>query len=343
MNRLVKDRHLITNVILTLTLLALFASTGLAAYLLGLEYLPGIWWGEGDDDPFGSAFMESRWIVADSPPPLAPLPLTSVYVGEGDLLSANAYLLRLSDGGVLLDYDAGARVFPASLTKIMTALVVIESGIDMEETVTISRGLLTRLEAEDASTAGFGAGDSVKVRDLLYGVILPSGAECSEALAVAVAGSVGDFVQMMNTTAYRLELRNTNFSNPTGLHDDSQFSSARDMAELLRYAMLNETFRSVFLTKDYVSAPTGRHPQGLAMQNRVAKNLAVALMPEVFSCKTGYTRQAGICLASYLIVGGEEYIFVTMGAPRDIDDVYLHDLDFIAKKISRPLHPLREG
>ncbi|MDR0434031.1 MAG: serine hydrolase [Gracilibacteraceae bacterium] len=333
--------RLMMNIAIILCLLAIFACAGLAAYFLGLEYLPVLWWGEEGGGGPGPLLAESRWIVTDELPPLAALPLTSLYVGEGELISANAYLLRLSDGGVLLDYDAGARVFPASLTKIMTALVVIESGFDLEQNVTVTADLLRRLEAQDASTAGFGAGDSVKARDLLYGVILPSGAECSEALATAVAGSVSEFVQMMNTTAYRLGLTNTNFANPTGLHDDSQFSTARDMAELLRYSLQNETFRAVFLAKDYVSAPTNRHPRGLTMQNRVAKNLAVALMPQVFGCKTGYTRQAGICLASYTLIGGEEYIFVTLGAPRDAEDAYLRDLDLISRRISQKISQAR--
>ncbi|MDR1604363.1 MAG: serine hydrolase [Gracilibacteraceae bacterium] len=319
-------------VIITL-LLALFLLTGAGAYRLGLRCYPALW-GETGANPLGFFFPEPRWAVADEPLPLAALPpLTSIFFSEGDLLCTNAYLLRLSDSGVLLDYDAGARVFPASLTKIMTALVVIESGLDLDKPIVISAETLQRLAAQDASTAGFLAGESVRARDLLYGALLSSGAECSEALALETAGSLSEFVQMMNTTAYRLGLTNTNFTNPTGLHSDDQFSSARDIAELLRYALENEIFRSIFLTPEYISAPTNLRPQGLALQNRVTRYLDAALLPEIFGCKTGYTRQAGICLASYSALGGEEYILVTLGAPRDAEDAYFRDLNFVYQRI----------
>jgi D-alanyl-D-alanine carboxypeptidase (penicillin-binding protein 5/6) len=313
-------------------LLLLFALTSFGAYQFGIRYYPVL--REEGGDPFRFVFSESRWAVAEELPPLAlPPPLTSLSVNEGDLLSANAYLLRLSDGGVLLDYDAGARVFPASLTKMMTALVVIESGLDLEKPVTITGATLRNLENQDASTAGFTAGENVKARDLLYGVLLSSGAECSEALALETAGSISVFAQMMNTTAYRLGLSNTNFTNPTGLHSEAQFSSARDMAALLRYALQNETFRAIFLTEEYVSAPTNRRPQGLPLQNRVGKHLEISLMPDIFGCNTGYTKQAGVCLASYSAVGGEEYILVTLGAPREAEDAHFRDLNFVYRQI----------
>ena len=115
--------------------------------------------------------------------------------------------------------------------------------------------------------AGFRPGETATVRDLLYGVLLPSGAECCEALAREVSGSEEAFVELMNQKAAALGMASTHFCNPTGLHDPEHVSTARDMARLLRAAMQNEMFRTIFATARYTVPPTNLHPDGFTLES----------------------------------------------------------------------------
>ncbi len=133
------------------------------------------------------------------------------------------------------------------MTKVMTALLVLEANPDLDTPVTLPEDIFPALQTEKASMAGFLPDETATVRDLLYGALLPSGAECCEALAREVSGSEEAFVASMNQKAAALGMASTHFCNPTGLHDPEHVSTVRDMARLLRAAMQNEMFRTIFL------------------------------------------------------------------------------------------------
>jgi D-alanyl-D-alanine carboxypeptidase (penicillin-binding protein 5/6) len=251
---------------------------------------------------------------------------TPLFFAPGELESRNACLIRLEDGKELLDLRAEERVPPASLTKMMTLLVTLEKVSEREEQLLISKELLDDLELQDAATAGFKAGDLVAIEDLLYGVILPSGAECCEVLAPYVSGSRQLFIRDMNIKAYELGLEDTNFANTTGLHDDTHFSSARDMAKLLAYALKNDDFRRIMSTETYTTLPTYGHPTGLVLQNRTLQYINISLNPAEAGCKTGFTSQAGLCLATYFRIGDESFVLVTLGASEDSVLGYIGDI-----------------
>lgn len=177
--------------------------------------------------------------------------------------------------------------------------------------------------------AGFRPGETATVRDLLYGALLPSGAECCEALAREVSGSEEAFVELMNQKAAELGMASTHFCNPTGLHDPEHVSTVRDMARLLRAAMQNEMFRTIFATARYTVPPTNLHPDGFTMESTFWSELDGTELRrgKFLGGKTGYTSAAGLCLASAVEVKGKTYLMVTAGAqgnhntePYHVDD-----------------------
>ena len=132
-----------------------------------------------------------------------------------------------------------ARMYPASLTKVMTAVVVLDHADALDDVVEAPADMFPALWEQNASMAGLQPGESATVEDMLYGLMLPSGADCAIALARYVAGDVEAFVELMNRTAAALGMSGTHFTNPTGLHDADHYSTARDMTMLFAHAMRN--------------------------------------------------------------------------------------------------------
>ena len=245
------------------------------------------------------------------------------------LVSPYAILVDADSGEAVAEKEADVSIYPASMTKVMTALLALEANPDLEQPVTLPEDIFPELRAEGASMAGFLPGETATVRDLLYGALLPSGAECCEALAREVSGSEEAFVASMNRKAAALGMASTHFCNPTGLHDPEHVSTARDMAVLLRAAMQNEMFRTIFATARYTVPPTNLHPDGFTMESTFWSELDGTELRrgKFLGGKTGYTSAAGLCLASAVEVKGKTYIMVTAGAqgnhntePYHVDD-----------------------
>ena len=231
--------------------------------------------------------------------------------------SRHALLMDARTGQVLARKRSDEEAAPASLTKMMTVLLATEALPDLDTPVTLPEDIFPALYKADASMAGFQPGETVTVRDLLYGAMLPSGAECCEALARQVSGSEEAFVALMNRKAGELGMKHTHFANCTGLTSPEHYSSAADLAVLLQAALNNETFRTVFTTGQYTSSVTAQHPKGLYMASTLLSKLDGGEVTggQIQGGKTGYTDAAGLCLASRAVVNGKEYILVTLGAP----------------------------
>lgn len=232
------------------------------------------------------------------------------------LISPNAILLEVDSGEVLAEKNADAQIYPASMTKMMTVLLAIEAESDLDRQVTVPEDIFPALEQEGASMAGFKPGEIVTVRDLLYGAILPSGAECCETLARLVSGTETDFVALMNQKAAELGMTSTHFCNPTGLHDPEHVSTVRDISVLLREAVRNETFRKILTTERYTIQSTNLHPEGFTVTSTLLKELNGDEIRngKILGGKTGYTSEAGLCLASIAEMKGKTYLLVTAGA-----------------------------
>lgn len=207
-------------------------------------------------------------------------------------------------------------MYPASMTKIMTTIVAIENLSDLNQEITVTNDMIANLYAQDATQAGFQPGETVPAIDLLYGVMLPSGADCCIALADTIAGSEEGFVELMNQKAEKLGLENTHFCNTTGLHADDHYSTARDIAELLRYALKNSTFREIIESPYHSTPGTNVHPDGITFYSTMFKNLSdtTVIDGKIMGGKTGFTSEAGCCLASFAEIDDIEYILVTAGA-----------------------------
>lgn len=245
------------------------------------------------------------------------------------LNSPYAILMDASTGEVLAEQNADTQMYPASMTKILTAVTAMESVNSLDEILTMPYEIYATLYEEGASMAGFEAGEQASVRQLLYGVILPSGAECCIALADLIDGSESAFVQRMNEKAQALGMSSTHFVTCTGLHDVQHYSTVRDIAVLLQYALQSSDFREIFTAHSYSVAPTAQHPEGFTFYSTMFQSLGDASVTggEILGGKTGYTEEAGLCLSSLAQVNGREYILVTAGAPGSHDTEPLHTID----------------
>lgn len=245
-------------------------------------------------------------------------------ISSNGLSSKYAYMVRLSDGKVLFDKESTSRMYPASMTKILTAVVAIENIEDLNKEIVLAPEMFNALWEEGASMAGFNPGESVSAIDLLYGVMLPSGADACIGLADYVAGSEEKFVAMMNDKIADLGLSNTHFSTATGLHDDQHYTTCRDMEKILEYALKNETFRTIFTTKSYTTKATPSHPDGITFSSSMIRKIGdrKLLIGEIEGGKTGFTDEAGLCLASVAKIEDEEYILITGGAQGGSRDQY---------------------
>lgn len=232
------------------------------------------------------------------------------------LHSSNAILVNLDKNEVLLDKNSEQIIYPASLTKMMTILVAIEHINDLQERIVLPREIFDDLYQENASMAGFLPNEELTLEDLLYGSMLPSGAEATIGLAEYIAGSEQEFVKLMNDKAQQLEMENTNFTNTTGLHNANHYTTVKDISLFLQYALMNQEFRNVYTAQRYSIQSTNLHPEGITLTSRMFQNMSSSMLPqgEIVGGKTGYTDEAGLCLASLAVVNGQEYILVTAGA-----------------------------
>ena len=199
----------------------------------------------------------------------------------------------------------------------MTVIPGIEELDDLEEKITLTDDMFAGLYEEGATQAGFQPGEEVRVMDLLYGAMLPSGAECCIALADTISGSEADFAELMNKKAKKLGMVDTHFCDSTGLHDPDHYSTVKDIAVLMKYCIKNDTFREIIETARHSTGITNVHPDGITYYSTMFKNLSDPTVTggKILGGKTGYTSEAGHCLASFAEIEGREYIFVTAGAP----------------------------
>jgi D-alanyl-D-alanine carboxypeptidase (penicillin-binding protein 5/6) len=251
---------------------------------------------------------------------------------SGKLNSTNAILIRLEDNTILMQQNSEEKIFPASMTKMLTAIVAIDNLSDLNEEIELTHYTFNGLFGANASMAGFQAGEKVRAIDLLYGVMLPSGAEACIGLADEIAGSEKNFVRMMNQKAADIGMDNTHFENTTGLHDENHYTTVKDLSILLSYALQNNTFRVIFTASRHSTKPTNKHPDGITLYSTMFEKLNNQNINggKFLGGKTGYTDKAGLCLASLAKVGDQEYILVTAGAKGDIYSEQYNITDAIA-------------
>lgn len=202
---------------------------------------------------------------------------------------------------VVASREATVRMYPASTTKIMTLLVAVENIKDYNDTFTMTYEITDPLYKEGATVAGFLSGEVVNMYDLIYGTILPSGGDASISLAQKIAGSEEEFVVLMNKKAKELKLKDTHFTNCTGLYNENHYCTAEDLSVILRAAMRNDICRKVLSTYKYTTSKTAQHSEGIELENTLFKYM-YGTEPEgatILGGKTGFVNESGYCIASF--------------------------------------------
>lgn len=248
-------------------------------------------------------------------------------VNEETVPSKHVILVDLDHNTIKARRGAGDRISPASMTKILTVLVAAEHITDLDDTFTITREITDYSYSNDCSSAGFGDGETVTVRDLMYGTILPSGADAAAGLAYYVSGSLEGFVELMNEKIDELGLSDTaHFTNCVGLYDADHHCTAEDMAVMLKAAVENELCREVLSAHTYRTSSTELHPDGIELSNWFLRRIEDKdTKGEVVCAKTGYVVQSGNCAASYMVTdSGKHYICVTADAHSSWRCIYDH-------------------
>ena len=251
-----------------------------------------------------------------------------------DLTSEQQYESAWRHNRILLSERANKKIYPASMAKIITALVIIENTKNFDKKITIQAEDFNRFYFEGASIAGFSSGDTLTVRDLLYGLLIASGSECTSALAREVMGGEDNLVDKMNDKAEEIGMNKTHFTNPIGLHDKKNYSTVTDLALALDYAMRDIDFYSIITTQEYRTEAIDSAPKGLDVTSTLMQKKGLKFeFPDgdILGGKTGYTSAAGQCLASSFIKGGEQFILVTAAAmPDNFRTQTLHIDDMLA-------------
>lgn len=238
-----------------------------------------------------------------------------------DILAANdaknAIIIDLSQNKVIAARNPHQKAYPASTTKVMTLLVASEHLTDLNDTFTMTYKITDPLFVQEASVAGFLNDETITVKDLFYGTILPSGADAATALAIMAAGSEKEFVDLMNKKVKELGLKNTHFDNVTGLHSEQNYCSAYDMAVILNAAMKNEFCKEILSTYQYRTTKTPQNPDGILLSNTIFEYM-YGTEPEtatILGGKTGFVNESGYCIASFGKANDteNEYIVVTFG------------------------------
>ena len=237
--------------------------------------------------------------------------------------SSHAALADLSTGEIIASRKADEVIYPASMTKVMTLIVVVENlpnGDCLEDEITVSQAVYDAMKAEGSSGIGMAAGEKLTVESLLYALMLRSDGIAASELARYVAGSEEDFVELMNQKAEKMGLSNTHFENPTGLHHPNHKSTAREIASIMAYAMNMKLCRKVLLTQSYTAPCVGA--DGAKFNYNLYHNLMVTKFDEipvnqpkivkVAAGKTGFTDEARFCLVTYAESSdGHGYVCVT--------------------------------
>jgi len=247
---------------------------------------------------------------------------TASALADPDILAKAALLVDADTGAVAYAKNEHQELYPASLTKVMTALLVLEAVEDGKlslDTEVIAQSSAFEGLSADGSSAGIKVGETMTVRNLLYCMMVVSANEACDILAEAVSGSVSSFVKAMNTRAEELGCENTHFVNPNGLHDSQHYTSAWDMYLITKEAMTHELFMVIADTADIIIPATNMSSERhLYTTNHLLSNWRVIgyRNKEAHGIKTGSTDEAGHCLISSATRGSQQYISVILGAER---------------------------
>ncbi len=260
--------------------------------------------------------------IAEETLTVGPKELDTTVGEEADAVPASvdsgyAILVSLSDNKVLAARQANTLMYPASMTKVMTVLVAAENleGEDhLNDIFTMTQAIEGFSYEHGCSNVGFSVDERIRVEDLFYGTILPSGADAAMGLAEYIAGDQQTFVDMMNAKVDELGLSgSTHFANCVGIYDDANYSTAADMAVIMNAAINNPLCLKVLSAHTYTTTPTSYHPEGISVSNWFLRRIEDKQETGVVLCgKTGFVNESLNCAVSYAVdEEGKGYICCT--------------------------------
>lgn len=234
-------------------------------------------------------------------------------------------LVNTDSEAVIFDKNADKRTAPASLTKIVTCMLVLENCSDLSARVTCKRESLNGLYEQNAATAGILAGETLTIKELLYCLMLPSAADAANILADYVGGGIDNFVVMMNDFVNKLGCKDTKFVNAHGLDSNpNAYTTANDLYIITKYALENPTFKDITSTSRYDIEPTEKYPYTRYLHNTnkmMNPGISDYYHKAVTGVKTGTTDKAGHCVITTASQDGYNYMLIVMNAPQyDIDN-----------------------
>ena len=247
--------------------------------------------------------------------------------------SKSGAVLDRNSGLILYDKNADQKMYPASCTKVLTALVTLENAKDLKKTVTVSQEAIDSLE-EGSSHIALVPGEKVTIEDLLYGLLLESGNDCANVLAEEVGGSKEGFAEMMNKKAKELGANDSHFVNPHGMPNKDHYTTSHDLAVIMNACIKNEQFVKIDSALKYKIKKTNKSKsRELWNSHRMIKN-KYAFYDGVVGGKSGFTKQSKCCLITYAKKNGMDLIVVVMrnGTPHGCVEDTKALLDFYLKK-----------
>lgn len=234
-----------------------------------------------------------------------------------DLNSKNVVLYNLNDNRVLYEQNKDEKVSIASMTKILTAMTVIENQNNLQKTIKLTNNDFKKINELNLATAGFKVGDIVTYEDLLYGLLFPSGAECAFALSNNTFSTYDEFINKMNNLAKKIGMKNSSFTNPVGYDEENHYSTVNDVYLLFKYAMNNKVFKNIITDKSYTTS------NNIVLKNNVInKYKKISGKSYLIAGKTGTTKKAGYALASIIKEGKVNLMLVTTNTPFDYKAYY---------------------
>ena len=245
-------------------------------------------------------------------------PALAAAAPEHPVAAKGAILYELNTDTVLLEQDADARLYPASTTKLMTALVAMEYG-NPEDIITVPAEAVDGL-FELGSASYLLAGEEISFMDLMEYMLIASGNDAANAMAIHISGSISAFADLMNNRAQELGCTNTHFVNPHGLHDEEHYTSARDLLRIAKAAMQNPTIAEIVAKDEVVLPITNKHPQTTTKYTTnyliSRKSTREYYYEGAIGIKTGTTTPAGLCLVAACVKGDYTYYTVVLGAEK---------------------------
>lgn len=257
---------------------------------------------------------------------------------NSSIKSSAAIVMEATTGKIIYSKNGNAIKYPASTTKILTAIIAIEQS-SLNDMALVSEYAVTSIPS-GYTNANIQVGETLSIKDLLYALMLASANEAAVVIAEHISGSNSEFAELMNKKAIEIGCKNTHFVNANGMHNKSHYTTAYDMALITQYAMKNKTFRQIVSTTSYTLPATKVYPYNsrtftntnsliIVNKNNVPNNF---YYPSAIGVKTGFTSPAGNCLVSAANNNGLEFITVILGAKakdiRYIDTINLFNFAF---------------